>query len=222
MSVSPGDPNDVQPPELAPQLFLDSRPLLGRDIWAENFGLWKLVPTSTDAVSVRDLQFVFDLEIDRFLLSTLTEELAALATWRSSQPEHGSGKQVDDLVNRRAAVGHLGQVEAQISLSDWAAERPSDSAALAVAGWRRSSVTLATDLLHWARQSNPEDLRARHLSYWLGSPGYFPQTRLKVWANRFPADQRSMRILAAEQRIRGELARASHPLVEVLFPGEPG
>jgi hypothetical protein len=223
MSVAPGDPTDGQPPELAQQLFLDSRPLLGRDIWAENFALLRLLPASTEtkSASVRDLQFVFDLEIDRFLLRTLTEELSALATWRSSRPEHGLGTQVDDLVSRRSAIGHLDQVEAQISLSDWAAERPSDPAALAVAGWRRSSVSLATDLLHWATQSNPDDLRVRHLSYWLDSPGYFPQTRLKVWAHRFPADQRSISILNAERRIRGELARVNHPLILVLFPGEP-
>src|SRR5262249_51489084 len=136
-------------------------------------------------------------------------------------PGHGLGKQVDDLVSRLSAIGSLDQVQAQISLYDWATERPSNPAALAVAGWRRISANLATDLLHWARQSIPDDLRVRHLSYWLDSPGYFPQTRLKVWAYRFPADQRSIRILAAEQRIRGELARVNHPLVEVLFPGEP-
>ena len=118
------------------QLFLDSRPLLGRDIWAENFALSKLLPTSgeTESASVRDLQFVFDLEVDRFLLSSLTEELAALATWRSSHPDHGLGKQIDDLLNHRSAIGHLDQVEAQISLYDWVMERSSDSAALAVKG----------------------------------------------------------------------------------------
>ena len=83
---------------------------------------------------MRDLQFVFDQEVDRFLLSSLTEELAALATWRSTHPDHGLGKQIDDLLNHRSAIGHLDQVEAQISLYDWVMERSSDSAALAVKG----------------------------------------------------------------------------------------
>jgi hypothetical protein len=81
-------------------------------------------------------------------------------------------------------------------------------------------VTLATDLLRWAKQSNPDGIRVRHLSYWPDSPGYFPQTRLKVWAYRFPADQRSVHVLDAEQPVRAELVRMGNPLVEVLFPGE--
>jgi hypothetical protein len=161
-----------------------------------------------------------DLNVDRFLLGTLAEEVAALAAWRSSHPEHELGNQIDGLLSRRSAIGYQDQVEAQISLDDWAAERPSDSVALAVAGWRRSSVALATDLLRWAQQSNPGDIRVRHLTYWLDSLVYFPHTRLKVWAYRFPADERSVRVLAAEQRVRAELVRVHHPLVEVLFPGE--
>jgi hypothetical protein len=196
----------------------DSGPLLGVDVWEEASAC---LDSSVEAAKKSSLvleqqQYLSDLAIDRHLHATLEREFVLLDRWLRNNRGHPESGKVSSFLRRRKQFAPFSWIERQERLYLWASKHETDDLACSILGWRLLCRELADSLIEWASGSE-DDLRGRMIiRLWRGSPGYYPQNRLRTWALRFLEDSRAPQVLSWETAIN-QVIFESH---RELFAGE--
>jgi hypothetical protein len=168
--------------------ILCSAPLLGIDIWQE--------------------------ALDRYDPLAEAEGQSMLPLEQQQYPKHPATAQVESFLKRREQFGERSLIAQQERLFLWAQKNEPDEIAASILGWRLLCQDLAEWLLDWALRQ-PQDLRGQHIRLWQESRGFFPQNRLRIWANRFLEDARAPQILAWETAMYHEILETHPELVTV-------
>jgi hypothetical protein len=190
---------------------LDSTTLLEKDVWqiaTDHFDVFAEVDANA-GLPIEQQQYLADLRVDRFLYGTITEEFELLQEWLKKNPEHPETAPIASFLRRRIQLGERARIDQQEKLYLWAMKNKREDLAASILGWRLLCRELADSLLAWSEQ-NSSDPRGRQIRLWQDSPGFYPQSRLRIWAVRFLEDARSPQILAWETAVKGEIDR-SHP-----------
>jgi hypothetical protein len=196
--------------------ILCSAPLLGIDVWQEALDRYDPL-AKAGAQSILPLeqqQYLSDLRVDLYLHDTLAREFELLAVWIQENPRHPATAQVESFLKRRERFGQRSLIEQQERLFLWAQKNEPDEIAASILGWRLLCQDLAEWLLDWALRE-PQDMRGQHIRLWQESRGFYPQNRLRIWANRFLEDARAPQILAWETAMYHEILETHPELVPV-------
>jgi hypothetical protein len=191
--------------------ILDSTALLEKDVWQiaiDHFDVFAEVDANA-GLPVEQQQYLTDLRVDRSLYDTLTDEFELLQDWLKKNPVRPETALVTSFMRRRTQLGERAWIDQQEKLYLWATKNKQEDLAASILGWRLLCGELADSLLAWAVQK-PDDPRGRQIHLWQGSPGYYPQNRLRIWALRFLEDVRAPQILAWETAVNGQIDQ-SHP-----------
>ena len=191
--------------------ILDSIPLLEKDVWQEAFDQFDIfAEAEIDAgLPVAQQQYLSDLRVDRFLYDTLALEFGLLDVWLRNNRRRPETIQVESFLRRREQFGARSWIEQQEKLYLWATKNEQADLGASILGWRLLCQELAESLLQWSMQ-NHHDARGRQIRLWRDSPGFYPQTRLRIWALRFLEDARAPQILAWETAVNREIVE-THP-----------
>ena len=201
------------------QPVFDSEPFLGLDIWEEASAcLDASVETAAKGNRLLEQQqYVSDLAIDRHLHKTLEREFVLLDLWLRNNRRHSESTRVAAFLRRREQFAPLSWVERQEPFYLWALKHEADDLACSILGWRLLCRDLADSLIEWALDRE-QDLRSEIINQlWHGSPGYYPQNRLRIWAVRFLEDSRAPQVLVWENAIN-EVLLNTHP--ELVSAGQ--
>jgi hypothetical protein len=187
--------------------ILDSTALLGTDIWreaADHFDVYAEAETNA-GLPLEQQQYLSDLRVDHHLYDTLEDEFGLLDTWQRNHTEDLEAIRVASLIRRRAQIGTRSWIDQQEELYLWANKNEQADLAASILGWRLLCQELAESLLGWSLQTH-DDPRARQIRLWQESPGFYPQSRLRIWAVRFLEDARAPQVLAWERAIHRAIA----------------
>jgi len=196
--------------------ILCSVPLLGTDIWQEALDRYDPLGEAEiqSTLPLEQQQYLSDLRVDLYLHDTLAREFELLAVWMRENPKHPATAQVESFLKRREQFGERSQIEQQERLFLWAQINEPDEIAASILGWRLLCLDMAEWLLDWASRQ-PQDPRAKHISLWQESRGFYPQNRLRIWAIRFLEDARAPQILAWETAMYREIFEIHPEIVTV-------
>jgi hypothetical protein len=191
--------------------ILDSTPLLETNVWRDaidHLDIFADVEANA-GLPLEQQQYLTDLRIDRLVHDTLASEFELLAIWLQNNPGRPEAAHVESLLRRRDQVGGRSRIDQQEKFYLWATKNKQDDLAASILGWRFLCQELADALLKWSLEK-PDDPRGRQIRLWQGSPGFYPQNRLRIWAVRFLEDARAPQILAWDRGLNEEIEEA-HP-----------